>query len=188
MTASCRRNLTSAVHLGAGRLDVLGFLDHEDVAVGPSRVSAVPQNAARVVIVSIVDDPGEDLAPAPAGSGSKKVAACARPRSARPVAKARAAVAAGAARSSTVPAGWGGRSRDRSRRYGLPAGQLAAAPERARAKVGPPRSTDGSVYGASIVSRGIPRVPPGAPGRASRCRSSRSRGLAPAPQRAPARR
>lgn len=41
---------------------VLGVLDHEDLAAGPSRVRAVPQNAARVVIVPVVDDPGQDVA------------------------------------------------------------------------------------------------------------------------------
>jgi hypothetical protein len=51
------------VHLGAGRFAVLAVFDDEDLAVGPRCVRAVPENAAHVVIVPVVDDPREHVAP-----------------------------------------------------------------------------------------------------------------------------
>lgn len=50
------------VHLGADRLAGLDVLDDKDLAVGPGGVRTVPENAARVVIVPVTNDPGEDVA------------------------------------------------------------------------------------------------------------------------------
>ena len=52
------------VHLGVGGFAVLGVavFDDEDLAVGPRCVGAVSEHAARVVIVLVVDHPGEDVA------------------------------------------------------------------------------------------------------------------------------
>ena len=58
------------VHFGADGHHVFGVLEDEDLAVGPRRVGAVAQDAARVVVVPVMNHPGEDVA---AGAGGERL-------------------------------------------------------------------------------------------------------------------